>query len=88
MDFLSLSGSAAGLMLRGTQGEFRSQIRWDLDGGSVTAEFTGHQQMNRKDFEGSPPLILRFEMPERNSKGEFQQSTTPTMSTCPSRCRS
>ncbi len=62
-------------MLRGTQGEFRL-IRWDLDGGSITAEFTGHQQMNRKDFEGSPPLILRFECRNGILKGSFSRDDT------------
>lgn len=59
LDFLSVNGSAAGLILSGPKGRFRL-IRWDLDGGSLTAEHLSHRQINQKDFEGAPPIILRL----------------------------
>ena len=59
IDFLSMSGSTAGLVAMGPKGRFRF-IRWDLDGGSITAEHLVASQMNRKDFEGAPPLIMRM----------------------------
>jgi hypothetical protein len=59
LDFLSVNGSTAGLVAMGPKARFRF-IRWDLDGGSITAELLGHRQVNRKDFEGGPPLILRL----------------------------
>lgn len=59
LDFLSVSGSTAGLTAVGPKGRFRF-IRWDLDGGSITAEFLGNRQVNRKDYEGAPPVVLRM----------------------------
>lgn len=59
LDFLSVHGSTAGLIVRGTKGRFRF-IRWDLDGGSITAEHLGNRQVNRRDFEGAPPVVLRL----------------------------
>lgn len=59
LDFLSVGGMSAGLAVRGSRSNFRL-IRWDLDGGSITAEHLGHKQANQKDFEGSPPVILRI----------------------------
>ena len=58
LDFLSVNGVSAGLSFRGNRSHFRL-IRWDLDGGSITAEHLGHRQANRRDFEGSPPVILK-----------------------------
>jgi regulation of enolase protein 1 (concanavalin A-like superfamily) len=58
LDFLSMHGAAAGLTVRGDRSNFRL-IRWDLDGGSITAEHLGYKQANLKDFGGEPPLILR-----------------------------
>lgn len=58
LDFLSMHGAAAGLAVRGERSNFRL-IRWDLDGGSITAEHLGHKQANLKDFGGEPPVILR-----------------------------
>jgi hypothetical protein len=60
LDFLSVHGSTAGLIARGSKGRFRF-IRWDLDGGSITAEHLGNTQVNRRDFEGAPPLVLRMD---------------------------
>ena len=59
LDFLSVNGSTAGLTAVGPKGRFRF-IRWDLDGGSITAEFLGNWQVNRRDFEGAPPVVLRM----------------------------
>jgi hypothetical protein len=59
LDFLSVNGSTAGLTAIGPKGRFRF-IRWDLDGGSITAEFLVNKQVNRKDFEGAPPVVLRM----------------------------
>jgi hypothetical protein len=59
LDFLSVNGSTAGMTAVGPKGRFRF-IRWDLDGGSITSEFLGHRQVNRKDFDGAPPVILRM----------------------------
>lgn len=57
MDFQSMSGSTAGITATGPKGRFRL-IRWDLDGGSISAEHLGFRQVNRKDFEGAPPIVL------------------------------
>ena len=59
VDFLSMNGSTAGLTAIGPQSRFRL-IRWDLDGGSITAEHLGSQQFNVKDAEGAPPVTLRM----------------------------
>lgn len=59
LDFLSVNGSTAGITAVGPKGRFRF-IRWDLDGGSITAEFLGNRQVNRRDFEGAPPVALRM----------------------------
>jgi hypothetical protein len=59
LDFLSIHGSTAGLLASGPKGRFRF-IRWDLDGGSITAEHLINRQVNRKDFEGAPPIWLRL----------------------------
>jgi hypothetical protein len=59
LDFLSVNGSTAGITAVGPKGRFRF-IRWDLDGGSITAEFLGNHQVNRSDFEGAPPVVLRM----------------------------
>ena len=59
LDFLSVNGSTAGLTAVGPKGRFRF-IRWDLDGGSITAEFLGNRQVNRKDYEGAAPVVLRM----------------------------
>jgi hypothetical protein len=59
LDFISMHGSPAGLTAVGTKGRHRL-IRWDLDGGSITSEHLGNRQVNRKDYEGAPPLVLRM----------------------------
>lgn len=59
LDFLSVSGSTAGLTAWGPKGRFRL-IRWDLDGGSISAEHLGLRQFNVKDAEGAPPVTLRL----------------------------
>lgn len=59
LDFLSMSGSTAGLTAIGPKSRFRL-IRWDLDGGSITAEHLGSRQFNVKDAEGAPPVTLRM----------------------------
>lgn len=60
VDFLPENGSAAGLTAVGSLGQFRI-IRWDLNGGSVSAEFFTKNQVNQPDFPGSPPLVLRLD---------------------------
>ncbi len=72
LDFLSVNGATAGLVFEGNKGEFRL-IRWDLDGGSITSEFTGNRQTNRKDYPGSPPVILRMESRNGVLKGSFSR---------------
>lgn len=59
LDFLSVSGSTAGLTALGPKGRFRL-IRWDLDGGSISAEHLGSRQFNMKDAEGAPPITMRM----------------------------
>ena len=60
LDFLPLSGTVAGLAVRGKKGRFRV-VRWALNGGSITAEFPpGNQAVSRPDFPGSPPITLRI----------------------------
>jgi hypothetical protein len=60
MDFLPEDGGTAGLTVVGSLGRFRL-IRWDLNGGSVSAEFPTRNQVNQPDFPGSPPLVLRLD---------------------------
>lgn len=59
IDFQPVSGSVAGLSVQGPKGRMRL-IRWDMDGGSITAEHLGNRQLNRKDFQGAPALYLRI----------------------------
>lgn len=59
LDFLPMDGVTSGLVVTGAKGRFRL-IRWDLDGGSITAEYLGKRQVNAKDAEGAPPVILRM----------------------------
>ena len=59
LDFISMNGSTAGLTATGPKGRYRL-IRWDLDGGSITSEHLGNRQVNRKDYEGAPPIVLRI----------------------------
>jgi hypothetical protein len=59
LDFISTNGSTAGLTATGPKGRYRF-IRWDLDGGSITSEHLGNRQVNRKDYEGAPPIVLRM----------------------------
>ena len=60
LDFQSLHGAAAGLTVHGERSHFRL-IRWDLDGGSITAEHLGHKQANLPDYGGEPPVLLRIQ---------------------------
>ena len=60
LDFLSANGTAAGLRVHGAGGQFRV-IRWDLNGGSLTAEHLGFNQASIPDFPGSPPVIVRMD---------------------------
>jgi Protein of unknown function (DUF1349) len=60
LDFVSVNGSAAGLRVRGSHGQFRV-IRWDLNGGSLTAENLGFNQAGIRDFPGSPPVVARID---------------------------
>lgn len=59
LDFLSLNGSTAGLTAIGSKSRLRL-IRWDLDGGSITAEHLGSRQFNMRDAEGAPPVTLQM----------------------------
>lgn len=59
LDFLPLDGVTSGLTVIGSKAQFRL-IRWDLDGGSITAEYLGQGQVNAKDAEGAPPVILKM----------------------------
>jgi hypothetical protein len=60
LDFLPSNSALAGLIVRGSDGLFRV-IRWDLNGGAITAEHLGHGQANFRDFEGSPAVVLRID---------------------------
>ncbi len=60
LDFLSVNGMAAGLRVRGSKGQFRV-IRWDLNGGYLTAENLGFNQGGIRDFPGSPPVEARID---------------------------
>jgi hypothetical protein len=60
LDFLPSNSALAGLIVRGSGGLFRI-IRWDLNGGAITAEHLGHEQASFRDFEGSPPVVLRID---------------------------
>ena len=81
LDFLSVNGSTAGLTALGSKGRFRF-IRWDLDGGSITAEFLGNRQMNRRDFEGAPPVVLRMTCRTGNFVAALA-ATTAALKRCP-----
>jgi hypothetical protein len=59
LDFVSRDGSAAGLHLSGAGRPLRL-VRWDFNGGSITAEHLGHNQASLPDYRGSPPLVLRM----------------------------
>jgi hypothetical protein len=60
LDFLPSNSALAGLIVRGSGGLFRL-IRWDLNGGAITAEHLGHGQASFRDFEGSPAVVLRID---------------------------
>lgn len=60
VDFVPSGGSSVGLVVRGSKSSARI-VRYDIGGGSVTAEFQHRKQINRRDFPGAPPLILRLE---------------------------
>jgi regulation of enolase protein 1 (concanavalin A-like superfamily) len=60
LDFLPASGSAAGLVAVGSQGASRL-LRWGLNGGTISAEQYNGSQVNRRDFEGAPPIVMRIE---------------------------
>jgi hypothetical protein len=60
LDFVSVNGSAAGLRVRGSHGQFRV-IRWELNGGYLTAENLGFNQAGIRDFPGSPPVVARVD---------------------------
>jgi hypothetical protein len=72
IDFQPEAGSAAGLSAQGTKGRFRL-IRWDLDGGSISAEHLGNRQLNRKDFQGAPALYLRIAQRAGRLTGSFSR---------------
>jgi len=60
LDFLPSNSAVAGLIVHGSGGLFRV-IRWDLNGGAITAEHLGHGQASLRDFEGSPAVVLRID---------------------------
>jgi beta-xylosidase-like protein len=60
LDVLPSNSAVAGLIVRGSAGLFRV-IRWDLNGGAITAEHLGHGQASFRDFEGSPAVVLRID---------------------------
>jgi hypothetical protein len=60
LDFLPSHSALAGLVVHGSGGIFRV-IRWDLNGGAITAEHLGHGQASFRDFEGSPAVVLRID---------------------------
>lgn len=70
LDFLPMDGVTSGLVVTGSKGRFRL-IRWDLDGGSITAEYLGKRQVNAKDAEGAPPVILRMTARGGVAQGSF-----------------
>lgn len=61
LDQMSLSGTAAGLIVRGKGGRLRL-LRWPLSGGAISAEYTasGHNSVSRPDYPGRPALTLRI----------------------------
>lgn len=59
LDFIPAGGAQAGLFVRGSQARARL-VRWDLSGGSLTAELDHRKQASRRDFGGHPPLFLRL----------------------------
>jgi hypothetical protein len=63
LDFLPSSGSAAGLVAVGSKGAARL-LRWGLNGGTISAEQYNGSQVNRRDFEGAPPVVLRIQCKE------------------------
>jgi regulation of enolase protein 1 (concanavalin A-like superfamily) len=72
LDFQSLHGAAAGLTVHGERSNFRL-IRWDLDGGSITAEHLGHKQANLPDFGGEPPVLLRIQCRDGILRSSFSR---------------
>jgi len=72
LDFQSLHGAAAGLTVHGERSHFRL-IRWDLDGGSITAEHLGHKQANLPDFGGEPPVLLRIQCRDGILRSSFSR---------------
>jgi hypothetical protein len=60
LDFVSMYGALAGLRVRGSHGQIRV-IRWDLNGGFLTAENLGFNQAGIRDFPGSPPVVARID---------------------------
>ncbi len=70
LDFLPRDGVTPGLVVTGSKSRFRL-IRWDLDGGSITAEHLGVRQVNAKDAEGAPPVILRMTARSGRVQGSF-----------------
>ena len=69
------SGTAAGLMCQGTKGRFRL-IQWDLNGGSISAEHLGHNQVSRPNFSGNPPIVLRMQNRGGYLQGSFSRDGT------------
>ncbi len=59
IDFLSVTGSFAGIEVQGMTGSLRL-IRWSLNGGSVTMERSQHTQVSKPDYPGSPPIVLKL----------------------------
>lgn len=61
LDQMSLSGTAAGLIVRGKRGRLRL-LRWPVSGGSISAEYfvSAPNSVSRPDFPGRPAVTLRI----------------------------
>ena len=60
VDFVPSNGFLTGLQVRGAKGRFRV-VRWNINGGTISAEVVHSEQANLPDFGGSPPVILRID---------------------------
>lgn len=60
LDLLNFDGASAGIGVTGALGRFRL-IRWNVEGGSVSAQSIPGVVVSQPDFKGSPPLWLRIE---------------------------
>jgi hypothetical protein len=72
LDFVSVSGSSAGLRLLGTKGNLTVSRR-DLMGGSIMFERLDDNDVRVDDFRGSPPVTLRLQRRDGRIFGSFSR---------------